>query len=100
MEDHLSATAVRANRFDAVITLAGAFPPDAVLDAEIRAAREDRHPVGHDERGVEADAELADELRILRVIGCEAFEKLAGPRLGNRADVLDDILARHTDAVV
>ena len=33
---------------------------------QARAAGDERHPVGDDERRVEADAELADELRVLR----------------------------------
>ena len=50
--------------------------------------------------GVEADAELPDELCVLGRVGGQALEELARPRLGDGADVLDDFLARHADAVV
>ena len=50
--------------------------------------------------GVEADAELADQLRVLGAVGGQRLEELARARLGDRADVLDDLLARHADAVV
>ncbi len=64
------------------------------------APRDQRDAVGDDERGVEADAELSDEMRVLRAVRREPGEELARARLGDRADVLDDFLARHADAVV
>jgi hypothetical protein len=100
VEDDVGAARVLAGRFDAVIAFAGALPSHAVPGLKARAAREERHPVGDDERGVEADAKLADQLGILGAIGREGFEELAGAGLRDRADVLDDVLARHADAVV
>ena len=64
-------------------------------------AREDRHLVGDHERGVEADAELADQLGPLRRLGCfKLFEERRGAGLGDGAEVLDGALAVHADAVV
>ena len=50
---------------DGVVALAGALPAHAVLGAEAGAARHERHPVGDDEGRIEADAELADQVRVL-----------------------------------
>ena len=56
--------------------------------------------VGDDESGIEADAELADELRVLRGIPAQALEKFlrAGTRDG--AEIVDHLIAAHADAVV
>jgi hypothetical protein len=56
--------------------------------------------VGDDERRVEADAELADQVRVLGAVRGELLEELARARLGDGADVLDHLLPRHADAVV
>ena len=60
------------------------------------------HAVGGHERGVEADAELADHLgdRLLGLPLLQPLDHLAGARLGDRADVGDHLLAAHADAVV
>src|SRR6202043_3205497 len=54
------------------------------------------------ERGVEADAELADHLgdRLLRFALPETLDQLAGARLGDGADVGYHLVAVHADAVV
>ena len=61
---------------------------------------DERHLVGDDEGRVEADAELADELRVLGGVSAETLEELARAGLGDGADVLDDFLPRQADAVV
>ena len=71
-----------------------------MLGAEAGAPRDEGHPVGDDERRVEPDAELADEMRVLGAVGGELLEELARARLGDGADVLDHLLPRHADAVV
>ena len=85
---------------DRVVALAGALPAHAVLGAESGAARDQRHAVGDDERRIEPDAELADEVRVFGAIGRELLEELARARPGDRADVLDHLLPRHADTVV
>src|SRR5260370_761701 len=65
-----------------------------------RAAGDERHAVGNDERRIEAHPELPDQARVLRLIAGERLEELARPGLGDGADVVDDFLARHADAVV
>ena len=65
------------------------------------AARDHVDPVGHHEGRIEADAELADQLRALAgLAGFDAFhERLrAGARDG--AERLDHLVAAHADAVV
>ena len=86
--------------FDRVAAFARALPADAVLGGQAGAARDERHPVGDDEGGVEADAELPDEVRVLGAVGGQLREELARPRLGDGADVVDDVLPGHADAVV
>src|SRR5690606_27615058 len=53
-----------------------------------------------DERGVEADAELADQLRILALIAGQLLDEPLRAGMSNRAELLDDLVARHADAVV
>jgi hypothetical protein len=54
---------------------------------------------GHHEGGVEADAELADEAGRAVAGGGLAHEGL-GSRLGNGAEIVDQLVAAHADAVV
>jgi hypothetical protein len=61
---------------------------------------DERHPVGHDERRVEPDAELADEGRVLPLIARQRAEEFAGTRLGDGPDVLDHLPPAHADPVV
>ena len=65
-----------------------------------RLAREHLDLLGDDERRIEADTELADQLRVFLLIPGEPLEELAGAGLGDRAQVGDRLLARHADAVV
>ena len=50
--------------------------------------------------GIEADAELADQLRVLLLVAGQALEELGGAGLGDGAEVRDRLLAGHADAVV
>jgi hypothetical protein len=52
-----------------------------VLRAHARAPRDERHLVGHDERGVEPHAELADEVRVLGLVAGEPLEEFARARI-------------------
>ena len=53
------------------------------------AARQHLDAVGHDEGRIEADAELADELRVLLLVAGELLEELGGAGLGDGAEVRD-----------
>ncbi len=65
-----------------------------------RLARAHLDTLGDDERRVEADAELADELRRLLLIAGQRAEEFRGARAGDGAEVGDGLGARHADAVV
>ena len=75
-------------------------PADALVRGQARPPGGQLHPVGHDERGVEADAELTDQGRVLPLVAGQRLEELARPRLGDRPDVLDHLGAAHPDPVV
>ena len=100
MEHDVGAARLLAHGLDGVVPLTRAFPAHAVFRGQAGAPRDQRDAVGDDERGVEADAELSDEMRVFRAVRREPGEELARARLGNRADMVDDFLTRHADAVV
>src|ERR1700730_7233060 len=56
--------------------------------------------LGDDERRIEADPELPDELRGFLLIPRQRAEEFRGTRARNGAEVGDGLLARHADAVV
>ncbi len=90
----------RLDGLQRVLAPAVRLPPDAFGRVQALPAGGQRHPVGHDERGVEAHAELADQRRVLTLVAGQGPQELARPRLGDGPDVLDDLLAAHADAVV
>ncbi len=64
-----------------------------------RAPRHDIDARGHDEPGIEADAELADQVEIaLRRLDLLGEGLRAGP--GNRAEILDEFGLAHADAII
>ena len=71
-----------------------------MLRGQARPPRRQRHAVSDDEGGVEADTKLPDEVRVLGLVRRQALEELARSRLGDGADLVDDFLSRHADAVV
>ena len=75
-------------------------PADALRGGQAGPPGGQRDPVGHDERGVEADPELPDERRVLALVAGQGGQELPGPRLGDGPDVVDDLLAAHADPVV
>jgi hypothetical protein len=94
---------VERQRGDGVGAFAVRGPPPGRLGP--RAAGVDRHLVGDHERGIKADAELADQARGLRVglfgtVGRELVQERFGAGAGDRSERLGEILAAHADAVV
>src|SRR3569833_2218936 len=63
-------------------------------------ARFNLHTLSHDNRRVEADAELPDELRGFLLVPREGAEKLRRSRASDGAEVRGGLLASHTNAVV
>ncbi len=88
------------HRLQRVFALPVAFPAHPVLGAHPRAAGHQGHAVRNDEGGIEAHAELPDQVGVLGLVAGQALEELAGARLGDGADVGDDLVAGHADAVV
>ncbi len=86
--------------FDGELAAAVRLPAHALVRLLARAAGEHRHLVGDDERRVEADAELADQVRVLLLVAGQLREELARAGLGDRAEVGDHLVAAHADAVV
>ena len=85
-----------------VFALAAAAPAHC---GRIRAGllRDDDHFARHHERRIESDAELTDQFGqflFLRPLLLEKLQKRTGAALGDGADVLDDLVLRHADAVV
>src|SRR3546814_1600411 len=57
-------------------------------------------PVGDDERRIETDAKLADQLRIATFVFGHGIEKLARTRTRHGAEILDQLVAAHADTAV
>ena len=100
VQDDVGAARGLLDRFDRVVALAGAFPLHAVIGGRAGPPGDQRHAVGDDEGGIEADAELPDQVGVLGAVGGELLDELAGAGLGDGADLVDDLLPRHPDAVV
>src|SRR5690606_31063395 len=75
-------------RLDGELASAVRAPLDAVLCRIARLAARDLHPLGDDERRVEADAELADQLRVLALIAGQLLEEPLRPGMSDRAELL------------
>ncbi len=77
-----SCTVVRApfalDRLDSVFALPVRYPGYTLLLRRVCAARQHGDLVGDDERGVEADAELPDQLRVLRPVARQPLQR-TGP---------------------
>ncbi len=100
VQDHVGAATGLVHGFERVVTLSRRFPFHAMFGAKAGAAGDQGHLVGHDEGGIEAHAELADQVRIPGLIAGKRLEELARAGLGDGADMLDHFLAVHADAVV
>ena len=93
VQGHLGAARLLADGFDGVVALARTLPPNPMLSGRTSATRDQRDAVRDDEGGVEADAELSDEIFVLGPVGRELRKELARARLGDGADVLDHFLS-------
>ncbi len=56
--------------------------------------------VGDDERGVKTNPELADEPGVVLFIAGHLLQEFGCPRFCNRANIFDQLVARHSDAVI
>jgi hypothetical protein len=88
------------HHLDGEIALAAGFPAHGLIGLDAGAAGNDGHLVGDDERGIETDAELADQVGILGLVAGQRREEFAGAGFGDGAEVLDRLVASQADAVV
>ena len=84
--------------FELAFALGG--PVHAFAGREAGTTAEDIDLVGDDEGGIEAHAELADQVRILLLVAREVFHEIGGAGLGDGPQVGDHIFPAHADAVV
>ena len=100
VQHHLRAPGLDFNGLDGELALAARFPAHALHGGTARAARGDGDLVGDDEARVEPDAELPDELGVLRAVAGQGFEELPGAGAGDGPEIGRDLLAGHSDAIV
>ena len=97
MQDDVGAAFCPLGFADVVALDAVAFPLEGLVAAI--GPRDDRHLVGDHEGGVEANAELADDVDFLEILRVRALE-LERTGMGDGAEVLVELVLRHADAVV
>ena len=88
------------HHLDGELAAAVGFPAHALVGLLAGTARQHRYLVGHDEGGIEAHAELADQVRVLLLVAGKLGEEFARAGLGDGAEVGDHFVAAHADAVV
>ena len=93
----LRAALVHFRRADLEIVLAGGVPADRP-GARFVGAGGDPHPFRHHEDRIKAHPELADDLGKIQLLVLGGFHEFARPRLGDRPQVLDDLVPGHADA--
>jgi hypothetical protein len=88
------------DRLEGVGAAAVGLPAHALFQAG--AAGHQGYPVGHHEAGVEADAEVANQVVLTGCAGrlLQFLQELGGAGLGDRANEIDHVVAAHPDAVV
>ena len=83
-----------------IFPFAGGFPEHAVLRFIARRTGTHGHFIRHDEGRVEADAELADQLAVFRLVGTHRFQKRFGAGFGDSAEMIDNLFPVHADTVI
>ena len=56
--------------------------------------------VSDHERGIEADAELADQAHVAPRVAGQLVDKSGGAGAGDRAEIFDQLIMAHADAVI
>ena len=100
VEDDVSAAPRALGILDSEGSLAVGFPFHGSGAGGGRTG-DDGNAVGRHERGIEANAELPDQFGTVGGVGClEGLDELPGAGSGDGAEVLDDLIAGHANAVV
>ncbi len=78
MQDHLSAVRLPIDGLQRVFARSVGLPAHPAADGVAGAAGQHRHPVGHDEGGVETHAELTDQVGIGLFVPGQSVEECPG----------------------
>src|ERR1017187_3427344 len=100
MQHHAGTALLARDGLDRELPVSARFPAYRRLSRGVGAAAEQLDPLGDDERGIEANAELPDQLGVLLLVPGKALEELGGAGFGDGPEVRDRFLAAHADAVV
>src|ERR1017187_767258 len=100
MQHHAGTALLARDGLDRELPVSARFPAYRRLSRGVGAATEQLDPLGDDERGIEANAELPDQLGVLLLVPGKALEELGGAGFGDGPEVRDRFLAAHADAVV
>ena len=95
VEDDVGARRLLLGRLQLIAVRTAGLPLPCLVGAV--GLGDDRHLVGHHEGGVEADAELADDVDVLVLV---VLLEVEGAGVGDGAEVLLQLLLRHADAVI
>ena len=99
VQDHRGAARRRLrHRLDREAAAAVGVPAPGVLLAGL--ARDDLDLARDHECGIEADAELADQIQIRSVVAAQLLDEALGAGARDGAEIVDQIVAVHADAVV
>jgi len=94
-------TALRSmDRGDLVLAVTIGGPVDPVVRAITGAPRVHLDTIGDDERGIEPNTELANELGVLLLVSGHGVKEALRPRARDGAQVFHDLIARHAHAIV
>ncbi len=97
VQDHLGAAVGFVVRLNLVGAFAVRIPAHAF---GVAAPGQHADFLGDDKGGIEADAELADQLRVLGLVAAQGLEEFFGAGASDGAEVFDHLVAAHADAVV
>ncbi len=100
VQDHGGAAWRTFHRFHGEFPVGAGLPADTLCRRQVRAAAVDLDPLGDDERRIETDAKLADQLGVALLVAGQAAEEFGGAGLGDGAQMGDRFLAAHPHAIV
>ena len=100
MQSHPSPARWQRQWFNFEIATALGTPAHPFFMLEASAPRLDRDAVCHDKATVKTDAKLTYQLGVLLLIAFQRGHEFTRSALGDRAEVTDRLVCRHTDAVV
>ena len=91
MKDHSGARCLPSRRVNTEFGFSCRFPMSRLVTT--RLASNHLNPISNDERGIETNTELTDQLAVFLLIATELLHKGRCSRLCNSAQILDDIVA-------